>query len=183
MKVDPEGEEVYSLWLMPSGQLVAQLQALISQLSNEYSTPLFEPHVTLIGELAISEKEAVAKTQRLAEMLRPFTISLREVACQNEFFRCVFIKAEKQPDLLNANSKAHEVFEQRNDKNYMPHLSLVYGDLALPAKEQIIKRVGPEKRMNFKAKGIFLYYTTGQPQNWYLILEAPLTGQHGDYKP
>jgi 2'-5' RNA ligase len=168
---------VYSLWLMPGGHLATQLQALITQLSNEHSTPKFEPHVTLIGELAISEKEAVTKTRQLAKMLRPFTIALREVTWLNEYFRCVFIRAEKTPDLLSANSKACEVFEQPNDTNYMPHLSLVYGDLTRPVKEQIIGGIGQESYVDFEVKGISLYYTNRQPQEWHPILEAPLTGQ------
>ena len=168
--------EVFSLWLMPGGHARYDLQKLITDLSVQYATPKFEPHVTLIGELAISEKEAVTKTQQLAKLLRPFTIALREVAYLNEYFRCVFIKAEKTPDLLNANLKACEVFEQRSDKNYMPHLSLVYGDLTLPVKTRIIKNIGQECRLDFEVKSIALYYTNGQPQDWYPILETSFGG-------
>jgi hypothetical protein len=36
---------------MPSGEAYAQLKSIIDRLSSKYSTPAFEPHVTVIGGL------------------------------------------------------------------------------------------------------------------------------------
>lgn len=41
----------YSLWLMPYRKVYYKLKELISQLSKSHSSPDFEPHVTLIGEV------------------------------------------------------------------------------------------------------------------------------------
>jgi 2'-5' RNA ligase len=166
--------DVFSLWLMPQGRPREGLEKLITRLSAQYTTPKFEPHVTLIGELAIPEQEAVTKTKRLAQILKPFTISLKEAACLDEYFRCVFIKADKTEELMNANLNACALFGQVEDKDYMPHLSLIYGDLTLPLKEQIIKDIGQESHMSFKVNGIALYCTSGHPKDWYRILETPL---------
>jgi 2'-5' RNA ligase len=180
---EASASDVFSLWLIPQGRVRKDLENLITELSVQYATPKFEPHVTLIGELAIPEQEAVTKTRCLSKMLKPFTISLKKVACLGEYFRCVFIKADKTEGLMNAHQDARALFKQEEDDKYMPHLSLVYGDLTLPQKEQIIKNIGQETRVNFKVDRITLYYTCGQPQNWYRILETPLTDQNRDFKP
>lgn len=168
---------------MPQGRVRKDLERLITKLSMQYATQRFEPHVTLIGEIAIREQEAITKTQCLAKKLRPFTISLTEVACLGEYFRCVFIKAQKTAKLMNANLTARALFKQDNDEVYIPHLSLIYGDLIPSVKKQIIKKIGQRSNVNFIANRITLYYTNGQPQSWHAILEAPLGNWNGYDKP
>jgi hypothetical protein len=46
----------YSLWLMPIGDIYRRLSETISQLSSEYGTPNFQPHITLLGELSEDEE-------------------------------------------------------------------------------------------------------------------------------
>jgi 2'-5' RNA ligase len=168
---------------MPRGRVRNDLQKLITKLSVQYASPDFEPHVTLVGELVISENEAITKTKQLANLLKPFTISLKEVACLDEYFRCVFIKAEKTEGLMNANLTARALFKQENSEEYMPHLSLVYGDLQGKTKKAIIQHLGAETATEFAAEGLYLYYTLGQPNEWYCLLEAPLKGQKKYCKP
>ncbi len=173
MNPDAGPSDIFSLWLMPRGRVRKDLERLITELSMQYATQKFEPHVTLIGEITIPEREAITMTRYLAKKLRPFTVFLKEVACLSEYFRCVFIKAKKTAELMNANLTARALFKQDNDENYLPHLSLIYGDLTLPVKEQIIKEIGQKSSVNFIANRITLYYTNGQPQSWYPVLEAP----------
>ena len=162
---------------MPQGRPREDLEKSIARLSIQYATPQFEPHVTLIGELAISKQDAITNTQRLAKMTKPFTIFLQEVTYLDEYFRCVFIKAERTEGLKSANLNARGLFKQNKAEEYMPHLSLVYGNLTLKQKEQVIKDIGRKSSTNFAVDRITLYYTKGQPNNWYPILEATLTGQ------
>ena len=174
MKPDRTKEETYSLWLMPTGQTRDGLKKLISELSKKYSTPRFEPHVTLIGEIQSLLTAARPKTEKLATLIKPFEIRLREVAYLDQYFRCVFVKAEKTTALMNAHSIAHIEFEQNNTKSYMPHLSLVYGDLATSTKRRIIHEIGKELVLDFGVTDIHLYYTGGKPKEWHPIFSTRL---------
>jgi ABC-type Fe3+-hydroxamate transport system substrate-binding protein len=48
----------FSIWLMPENNIYKKLSNLISLLSEEYSCPDFQPHVTLIGKI-IGKREKV----------------------------------------------------------------------------------------------------------------------------
>jgi len=40
----------HSLWLMPTGEVYDKFSILIKRLAGEYNTPIFEPHIILLGE-------------------------------------------------------------------------------------------------------------------------------------
>ena len=173
MTADRTEKGVYSLWLMPRGRIANQLRTLIGKLSREYSTPTFEPHVTLIGELELSKARAIAKTKELATHIEPFEIKLSQVAHLDQYFRCVFIKAHNTKVMLNANSIARKIFEQETTQEYMPHLSLVYGNLRNHTRKHIIRDIGDKMDIRFLAKEVYLYYTGGLPGEWYRVSIVP----------
>ncbi|KPL14762.1 hypothetical protein AMJ74_02775 [candidate division WOR_3 bacterium SM1_77] len=174
MSSEQERTEVYSLWLMPRGHVADELQTLIADLTRKHMTPSFQPHVTLIGSLNLPKAVAVSKTKELATQIKPFIVKLSEVAYLDQYFRCVFIKAERTTGLMTAHLTARDLFDYQQDEDYMPHLSLVYGDLQSITKRAIIQRIGVEMNIEFLAVELYLYYTGGQPKEWCCVLKAPL---------
>ena len=48
-KHDRKGR-TYSIWLMPDGKCASSVSKIINDISKKYNTPIFKPHVTLIGD-------------------------------------------------------------------------------------------------------------------------------------
>jgi 2'-5' RNA ligase len=164
----------YALFLMPSGGTYKKLSGMIKRLSREYSAPEFEPHVTLIGTLTGSKEDILRKTSQLAAAIRPFRITLNGFGCMDYYFRCLFLKAAKTPELMGANRKARAIFGRSNDSGYMPHLSLVYGNLPNEKKEEVIERTGKNFAVTFTARSMHLFSLEGEPREWYRVREFPL---------
>lgn len=164
----------YSLWMMPSGDIYNRLAKTISQLNREYSTPNFEPHVTLIGRVVGSEEYILPKTSQLATLIRPYEIRLTAVDYLDEYFRCLFIRVEETEHVMDANLKARGIFNRQQDPKYMPHLSLMYGNFTPRIKEKIIAGIGREFNMKFEARSIHIFSTNGEPKDWYRVKELPL---------
>lgn len=169
----------YSLWLMPTGGISVKLAHMISQLSMDYSTPSFEPHVTLLNGIIGPEEEIVKKAAQTASMLAPYEILLTRVDYLDKYFRCLFINVEKTSEVMNTNAKTREVFhEYITDRHltaeYMPHLSLLYGDISSQTKEAIIKNIGREWNLTFEATSIHLFLTEGDVKDWHKLKEFPL---------
>ena len=59
----------YHLWLMPFGEAYPLLAATIAELSRRHGAPIFEPHVTLLGDLPGSEEEIVPKVQETSAVM------------------------------------------------------------------------------------------------------------------
>jgi 2'-5' RNA ligase len=159
----------YSIWFMPTGKINDELSEVVSRLSRQFSTPVFPPHLTLIGNLNGSAAELTAQTQQLSERLEPFVISLGAVGFLDEYFRCLFLRAEATPALLEANRQARRVFRQEQEPAYMPHLSLLYGHFEPQVKTHIVASIGREFNRHFSASQLHLFFTGDQPKDWYRV--------------
>jgi 2'-5' RNA ligase len=167
-------ESEYSLWLMPTGNVYEHLASIIVRLGKQYSAPYFEPHVTLLGKLVGSENEILSETAQLATLVRPYLVLLGRVDYLDEYFRCLFIRAEETEQVMGANGRARLVFDRHQDPRYMPHLSLMYGNFAPAVKEQIIAKIGSQFDLRFQVQSIHLFSTNGEPKNWYRVKEFTL---------
>lgn len=161
--------DVYSLWLMPEDEIYSKLSSAIRQLSKPYGTPEFEPHVTVIGTLTGQKQTVVEKLTRLAAAIKPFDMKLMDIDYLNEYFRCLFIRVEQSKAVMDANTQARSIFDQSRNADYLPHLSLMYGDIDIAVKKSIIETIGKSLRCTFPVSDIHLYATSGAPEHWHKI--------------
>jgi 2'-5' RNA ligase len=154
---------------MPSGEINDELRQTISKLSLQYATPMFPPHVTLLGTLSGEEKHLSSQTQRLAARIRPFQVTLTTVDYLDEYFRCLFLRAEATPTLLEADRAARIIFHREQDPIFLPHLSLMYGNFDIETKKQIVESIGHEFNRSFWVRHLRLFSTTGEPKDWYRV--------------
>ncbi len=164
----------YSLWLMPTGEAYDKLSGLIKRLANEYNAPFFEPHVTLLGEAMQSNEDVLKKAEKLVSGQRPFPITLSTVEYQDFYFRTLFVRAEKTDQLQALHDYAKEVFEMQDIPDYMPHLSLMYGNFPQAVKDKIIETIGRDQAMVFTISAIHLLKTNGEVSAWHKVKEFPL---------
>jgi len=154
----------YAIWLMPGGQTKRHLTQRIHALSRRFSSPRFEPHVTLISGITRPEQEALSQSAALARRLQPFKIRLAQVGFLDEYFRCLFLRVIPTDALRGAHQMAREVFGLTRQPAYMPHLSLLYGKLSMDTKKRFALR--PSIDASFQVSRIHLYSVDGPPANW-----------------
>ncbi|MFZ1747595.1 MAG: hypothetical protein WAU17_16895, partial [Nitrospirales bacterium] len=111
----------YHLWLTPTGQAYDILMKTITDLSKAYHAPVFDPHVTLLGSLPGTEEAISLRCVKIGESLAPFDIFLAEPAYGDQYFQCVFLKAQETPALMNAHELANKLFVKAPNP-FMPHL-------------------------------------------------------------
>ena len=163
-----------SLWLIPPGDLYAQLFGMVSALSDRFSTPRFQPHVTFLSSLPGSEDEIWSRSAQLAAILRPFDVYLTTLGYADDYFRALFITAAQTEPLMEAHSIAGRIFNQPSDEPYQPHLSLLYGQLADSVKEAIIAEIGRDFQRTFPVTRLYLVSTEGEPAEWHTLEEFPI---------
>ena len=164
----------YSIWLIPPAETFQKLSKIIFALSKKYSVPDFEPHITLIGNLIGHKENLISKTLKLAEQLKSFEIKLKKADYFDEYFRCLFIRAERSKEVAEANKIARETFNLKPDPEYMPHLSLLYGNFSTKTKGRIIAEIGREFNISFEVNSIHLYLTESEVNDWCKVKEFSL---------
>jgi 2'-5' RNA ligase len=151
----------FSLWFLLPREAHERFQALIARLSARLGTPLFEPHITLLGGLTGSGEVLRRQTRALAAAIEPFEVRLREAAGLDEYYRCLFVEISPSRALQDARVAAGHVLDQRLNADFSPHLSLVYGNLEETEKENILDGIGRDFDENLRIEELGLYDTSG----------------------
>lgn len=166
----------YSVWLMPPPALREHFAELIDALSRRLGTPRFEPHITLAAPRGATKAQALAEAQRLATHLAPVPVRFDGIDHTDAYFRCLFLRAAKSAELLAAHRRACTELGQPVEADYLPHLSLVYGEIDRAEKEKIIAEIAGRHPGEFVADRIALCAIVGTPDAWPILGPFSLTG-------
>ena len=167
--MDTDTAKKYSLWMRPFGDTAFSLQQHIKKLSEKYDTPIFEPHITLLGGLERGETELTQLTDTLAGALDPFDVLLTNAGYRERYYQSLFVHVKKSTELMEARRIAEKLFDVDSEEEFMPHLSLMYGDFGRDEKERILSRMGREFHIRFEVHSLLLIDTTGKPDQWKKI--------------
>lgn len=186
----------HSLWMVPTGDSLTQMQALVNEIGNKVGTRSFLPHITLVAALMGPIDEILATTKLLASQLEPYSFYWRRdnetsgddempIGFKDAYFQCVFAQLQLSKDVMEANALARRCFPERSsDPPYMPHLSLVYGDLTEVDKtSKVIPYIqtklqeaskGSDSLRVLPVNAIEVWSTQGDVSEWYLVQRIPL---------
>lgn len=166
---------VYYLWLIPEAKSNNFFSEVIHKLSREYQTRLFDPHITLAGGITGPEAELLKKAEKLAELLPRLKVEPLEIQYLDEFYRSLFLAVTPSEPLVNAYKLAKQLFELPLDGEFMPHLSLLYGDFSVSEKERIKAELDANLLKRFCADRIVLIRTDSHSDQWTAVNSFPLT--------
>ena len=171
------------LWLLPPASVQATFAGFIERLAQRFGTAGFIPHITLAGSLDLPADETVRRTAELAARLDPVAIRLTGIGATDEYFRCLFMRAEHSAALLATHETACAQLARPPEKEFMPHLSLIYGKLSQDQKNHIIDEIGNRLDIAFIADRIGLCRASGSPAQWQLSHTYSLTGRLDHERP
>lgn len=167
-----EVQKDYSLWLVPEGEKREFYQGLIEDLGRKHKGPVFVPHITVLGNIQMTEEELLSRARQLTQLLHPLSVTLNEVSTGDVFYRCVFAKAEKTQSLIELYNRACQAFDIM-PADFMPHLSLLYGDYDMSLKKKIAE--GIEIQDTLYVSSLYIYETSPdlEPQDWRFVEKIP----------
>jgi 2'-5' RNA ligase len=164
----------YHLWIAPEGKLGDMLQSTIEDLAHRNGGPLFSPHITLLTYLEGPEVELVSRTEQVASTQTPFELSLEKAEVSDTFFQCIYLRVAESAPLLDFRRKVARTF-QRPEKPYMPHLSLLYGDLAKEQRDEVASNLPSSLLLQISISSVQLIKATSlKPSDWSCVAQFPL---------
>lgn len=180
---NPTAEEgVFSVWAMPPEQKRAPFRQIMEKLRIEFGGPAFEPHVTVVGAQRLKKAEACAMLEAACTAMSSYTCRLTDIAGGTFFYQCVYALVEQTPQVMEANLQANRCFGvDENARPYMPHLSLLYGDLSdedkLKAKAMAKTLCHLIQNTEFQVSSLCLYKTDTHDKSlrsWEKVAECNL---------
>lgn len=161
-----------ALWLLPPPEVRAQYASVIDELSERYGTARFEPHLTLVSGVPM-DHSVEAAAHALQPLLREVEIHPLRVVVGDGYYRCIVIEVAARGALVAARREAERLLglEQRE---FWPHVSVVYGELPVEAKRQIVAGLAKFPLQPFPAAALEAVDIHENPAAWRARLRLAL---------
>lgn len=121
----------YSFWLRPTSANFDALSDYVAHFAHLFGTEIFEPHMTLIGDINIVSEDAEEKLlnimTQIGEEVSSFTAPIIDVRQEEYFFRSFYLAFALVKPLQALKKKAATLIGQDEYSGFMPHISLAYG--------------------------------------------------------
>ncbi len=167
----------YAIWYEPTQIIYDELKKIISDLSKQYNSSIFEPHITLLpGGCELDKKVVVEKLKNIVRKTKPFETTFGKLNQLDEYFKSIFIEVEKTKDLINFANNIQKEVNGVIAQNYAPHLSILYGQIPNDEKEKTIKLLGRNYTKSFTLNKVdIIEYEFNQlPETWKKIASIEL---------
>lgn len=164
---------IHSLWLMPAPADEALLAGIIRDLSDRFATPLFAPHLTLQGDTETTPAMLERAIAAAAETVEAFAEPVSVVEGSDAYFRSFYARFAVSPGL----AKLKQALDSKGFASFMPHVSLLYGEVEAAAKAAAISEINTRlagRAIRFDRIGIV---TSGQDvpiADWRVVASAAL---------
>lgn len=166
----------YSVWLVPEkgSRENEELDDTISRLSEEFDSPDFTPHVTVVGGIEEEKSEVLTAVAELSEKFETLELAFQGLHFSTTFHQCNYLLVEPTAELLEMRERLRKELELPVDM-YVPHLSLIYGDIELGEREELHRKLKKEDFPDgLTTSRLVVYETSGGEEDWRLVEEFSL---------
>lgn len=168
----------HSIWLRPAQDDLDFLKKIVQDLSDSFSSPVFEPHATLVPDMKRSAEELLPQVAALAMERKPIEIAIKDVRASEAYFRSFYAELEKDPTLMRLKRDSLEISDAAGFGSFMPHVSLAYGVEDTPVKRAEIRRLANAlsgRKLRFDRLVIVSSSSDTPISDWHVKYEIRLT--------
>lgn len=145
---------LFSVWLVPREKEEKELSKIVKNLTQKYNSPIFIPHLTLLGNVMTSFDDLKLAVDEVFEDKKAFTIRKTKLNQSEQFFKTVFIEFELNDILKNLFTALSEKTDKKSLENFKPHISLMYKLMPKDEKIRIIKNL--DLKNNFTINDVYI---------------------------
>lgn len=171
----------YCVLALPPDDLAPRLESLMDSLRSEFGGPQFVPHVTVVGPVGLKEDDAVREFRAACDGLRAYPATVDRVATGTFFYQCVYLLLRPTAEVVEASDRCCAFLGYKSNTPYMPHLSLLYGDLTDEEKKKAQEKAndldGSLNGLGFLISRLALYKIDPDDKtctSWEKIVECTL---------
>lgn len=154
----------YSIWILPPNPIYSHLSEIIKNLSTEFNGPVFEPHLTVVGNIDMELAKLKKRVSEIAAKTEKLNLSLGPISFSTTYFQNVLVRVNSTADLMSLNFNLKNALKLQNDV-FMPHFSLLYGEHNMYLREKAAMTVKPITAQ-FTSDSLVITPSTPNPKDW-----------------
>jgi len=127
-----------SIWLMPNNDII-DYSNIVQDICKSLGKKPIIPHITLVSSFDNTIDYSLKKLDQLFSNQKSFLIKSNGFLLTNHYFKSICMKIDMNNTIKKLRNKSLEHFQCKEDNNYIPHMSLVYGDFDDNIKKEIVE--------------------------------------------
>jgi hypothetical protein len=119
----------WSVWLLPSAVQLDALTAVVERLAPVFGEPVFVPHATIQGDVAMDLQALCAAVHDLAKSHPVCRWRMGAVEHSPHFFRCLYLRLQEDGGFSSLQRVMQAATGVADGLSPFPHVSLAYGQM------------------------------------------------------
>lgn len=142
---------MHSIWLIPEPSAGKSLSASLKSLSRELGSPLFEPHMTLLGDIGGDPEATLKACSGLTRGLAPPSGRVSGADGEESLFTSLFLTVEVPRAIVELRDAVAAALGQDPPASFRPHISLAYATIPEARRRKLASALADQYRnMRFR---------------------------------
>ena len=164
MKIN-KGFWVWGLFPSKETYLLNEIKAKVQ---SKLESPVFDTHITLAGPYLNVDKPFLNKLRNFVERNSVIILNVKGYNFKQEKFRSFYVSIKNSRYLRDFRKKIYELNKCNFENNYLPHISLSYGNHEIKEKELLISKL-PKLNKSIKMSKIALVKVDEDINLWKIL--------------
>ncbi len=166
--------EKVTAWIQSDSSTQAAFQSEIDRLAEKYSTPTFEPHLTLVSGFMSEPAEFARSVEEIVSAVQLPTLACTRIGISTTPFQCVFARIQEAPELLELYLLLRDRLKTNEQGFFMPHVSLMYNVASIQERWNIASSIALPQQTYPAAKVVVATTPSVDPSTWQIYGEFQL---------
>ena len=160
---------MYCIWLSFKSPDIAEI---IVKLAREYDGPIFQPHCTLLGKTNVplpKIKSAVIDLMSNSNLIDVHPVNIRY---SDNIWRALYIELYEKEVLAQWSEHICSLMSIDNNKDYLPHISLMYNTIPAREKEKLLGEI--KIKSAYTIQSIQIIECSDKVIDWKIVFELKI---------
>lgn len=158
----------YGVWIVPPQPVFDELDQIIKDLSNKNESPVFMPHLTVLGGIDRELSDIQKAVETVTKDTEKLNLSLGSISFSTTYFQSVLVRVDSTAQLMQLNLDIKKLLDIENNV-FMTHMSLMYGNHDMKTREKIVAKIKLQN-VSFIANEIVIIPEKPEPSEWEPIM-------------
>ena len=158
----------YYIWGLFDNKDAIFLNKLKDEIQAKLSSPRFDLHITLAGPYLNLNSDFSEKLKNFCKNNYQIILEVKGLDYTNEIFKSFYLSINhtEQLEIFRSNISKIEAFDFK--KNFLPHISLAYGNHKIKEKKRLISKI-TKLNKSIKISKIGLVEINDDIKNWKIL--------------
>ena len=160
--------KVYYIWGFFDNRDETYLNKLKDEIQAKLLSPRFDLHITLAGPYLNLHSDSSEKLKNFSKNNNPIILEVKGLDYTKEIFKSFYLSVNYSEQLEIFRSNLNKIMAFDLKKNFLPHISLAYGNHKINEKRGFISKI-TKLNKSIKVSKIGLVEINDDIKNWKIL--------------